>query len=371
VIDVSELYRQVVIEHLDIVLTGTFFFFIAAFVLLIILSFFQIILESHRKKIAVRKREYIDQINHYLFFDKNEIMVSSLHDYYALAEAIAELHNFVAKVERVKIFALVEALDLDYYLLERYKESFFSLKKKYLFMKLLFLYSPRLKTFYAESMQDEHSFDMVLYALFSYADLAEDKDDLKLILTTLEKNYEKGISLKFCEFIFSTAFQSASTSQIQCFLKEISTEEHTLTILKSIIEAIGDIKYVALKEEVVDFSVRYQHDSSFMASYIRALSKLGIKDCELIKEAYLNHDTVIRINLSKFALSLCPDSLQLLYLYMFDPNYYVRRNFFEAMKAEKITRQEILSLVQKRSPLKSSDPFFLDALNSFFPEVSK
>jgi len=370
VIDVSELYRQVVIEHLDIVLNGTFFFFIAAFVLLIILSFFQIILEGHRKKVEERKREYIDQINHYLFFDKNEIAVSSLHDHYALAEAVAELHNFVAKVERVKIFALVEALDLDQYLLKRYKKSYFSLKKKYLLMKLLFLHSPRLKAFYAESMQQEQSFDIMLYALLSYADLAEDQDDLKLILRMLEKNYEKGISLKFCEFIFSTAFKSASTVQIQIFLKETLRQEHSLPILKSVMEAIGDMKYVALKEEVTAFFVLYQRDSSFMASYIRVLSKLGLNDCELIKEAYLNQDTVIRINLSKYALSLCPGSLELLYLYMFDQNYYVRRNFFEAMKAEKITRQEILALVQKRSPLKRSDLFFLDALNSFFPEAT-
>ena len=238
-------------------------------------------------------------------------------------------------------------------------------------MKLLFLFSPRLKTFYAEAMQHEKNFEIMLYALFSYADLVEDKHDLKLILITLETNYEKGISLKFCEFIFSTAFQSAPTSQIQSFLKEILSEEHSLIILRSIIEAIGDMKYVALEKEVSEFFVLYQHNRSFMASYIRVLSKLGLKDCELIKEVYLAQDTVIRINLSKFALSLCPGSFELLYLYMFDKNYYVRRNFFEAMKVEKMTRQEILLFVQKHSPLKCNDHFFLDALNAFFPEVRR
>lgn len=368
-IDSRQLYQQLVVENLDIIVIGTTLFFAASILLLLFLSLFQIFIEYRRRKMGFKRHEYVQQINNYIFFNKNEIKVVTKNDNYALIDAIIELNNFISKGDRTKIFEIMETYDLEGFLLKRYNRSFWKLSKHFYLSKLLFISSPRLKSFYMQQIKQEQ-FDGMLYAIYSFAEHAQDHTDLLVMTQALEDNYDRGISLKFCEFVFTEAFRSTTTEEIKLFLETLYKEDHGLLLIKGIISAIGDMKYGVLKDDMDQFYKRHHNDKLFLVTYIRALYKMEIHDCKLIKTAYLNTDAVIRINLSKYALSLCPDALNDLYLYMFDQNYYVRRNFFEALKAEGITREEIELLVQKRSPKKHDDQFFLDALNAFFPKDS-
>jgi hypothetical protein len=369
VIDSSQIYQKIVLENLDFIVMGTALFFAASILLLLFLSLLQIFIESRRKKMEHRKKEYVQQINSYIFFGENVLQVQARDDYYALIDAIIELNNFISKHDREKLFEIMEQFDLEGFLLKRYKRSFWRLSKRFFLSKLLFISSPRLKTFYAEQTEQQN-FEGMLYAIYSFAEHAQDHQDLLLIMRVLDENYEKGISLKFCEFVFTEAFDTVSTEEVRRFLERLYLEGHSLLLLKGVISAIGDMSYSELREDIICFYERYREDNLFLVTYIRALYKMGVRDCRLIKEAYLHHDDVIRINLSKYALALCPDAMNDLYLYMFDPNYYVRRNFFEALKVQGVTREEIESIVALRSPTKQDDNFFLDALNAFFPKAA-
>jgi len=361
------MYQQVVVENLDFIVISTILFFVSAMLLLLVLSLIQIYIERRRKRMEIRRKEYVEQINSYIFFGHYEIVLTCRDDYYALADAIIELNNFISKEDRGRVFDTMEKYDLEGFLLKRYHRSVLTLSKRFFLSKLLFISSPRLKGFYLEQIQQQN-FEGMLYAIYSYAELSEDHEDLLRITEALSENYDRGISLKFCEFVFTEAFKSASTEEVKRFLGEIYERGYSLLLLKGIISAIGDMYYHELKEDILPFFARHKDDTLFLVTYIRTLHKLGAEDCGLIKEAYLHQEAVIRINLSKYALGLCPGSLEMLYLYMFDQNYYVRRNFFEALKAEGVSREEIESLVDKHAPNKAKDRFFLDALNAFFPK---
>lgn len=367
-ISIHQIYQQVIVEHLDFIVIGTMFFFTASILLLLFLSLLQLFIEARRNRIKRKEKAYIQQINSYIFLGKNEITLNSKDDHYALIDAIIELNHFISKQDRDKIIEIMAQFELEDFLLKHYKRSFFKLSKRFYLSKLLFISSPRLKTFYAQQMQ-QSNFEGMLYAINSFAEQVQDHHDLQLILNILEANYARGISLKFCEFVFTEAFHSAPTQEIKFFLEKLYTQEHSLLLLKGIISAIGDMNYIELKEDIDKFYIRYHDDKLFLVTYIRTLYKMSVENCSLVKDAYLQADPVIRINLSKYALALCPDAFHTLYLYMFDTNYYVRRNFFEALKVEGITREEIESIVLQRSPTKMDDRFFLDAINAFFPKA--
>ena len=362
-------YETLIISHLDVIFNATMIFFVLALVLLIILSFTQTIMEKLRLKMDAKKALFIEQVSHYLFFGENDLEVTSKYDYYALADAIIELNNFVSKADRKQIYDVIEMYDLDGFLLKRYKKSFLKVSRRFFYSKLLFVASPRLKGFYVEQLDQQKHFEMMLYALYSFSDLAEDEDDLVKIYTALQTHYDRGISLKFCEFVFTQAFESVPLENIRSFLLSLEKQTQETMLLKSIISAIGDMKYTALQSEIRRLYEGHKDDKLVFVTYLRALYKMEVHDCALVKEYYLEEAAVIRINLSKYALFLCPATFEDLYIYMFDKNYYVRRNFFESLKEIRVSREQIEAIVKARSPHKANDRFFLDALNSFYPKA--
>ncbi len=362
-------YEALIINHLDLIFDSTLVFFALALVVLIILSVTQIIMEKIHLKMDAKKSIFIEQVSQYLFFGENDLKVTSKYDYYALADAIIELNNFVCKADRKQIYALIEMYDLDYFLLKRYKKSFLKISRRFFYSKLLFVASPRLKGFYVEQLAQQKHFEMMLYALYSFSDLAEDEDDLVKIFVTLKSNYDRGISLKFCEFVFTQAFENVPLNEIRSFFLFLEKQTQETMLLKSIISAIGEMKYMALQNEIRKLYERHKDDKMVFVTYLRALYKMEAHDCALVKEYYLEEAAVIRINLSKYALFLCPATFEDLYIYMFDKNYYVRRNFFESLKEIKISREQIEAIVKVRSPHKANDRFFLDALNAFYPKA--
>ena len=363
------IYEALIISHLNLIFDSTLAFFALALVLLIILSFTQIIMEKVHVKMDAKKSIFVEQVSQYLFFGENRLEVTSKYDYYALSDAIIELNNFVCKADRKQIYALIEMYDLDYFLLKRYKKSFLKISRRFFYSKLLFVASPRLKGFYVEQLDQQKHFEMMLYALYSFSDLAEDRDDLIQIFTTLKTNYDRGISLKFCEFVFTQAFESVPIEEIRSFFLFLEKQTQETMLLKSIISAVGDMKYTALQNDIRKLYEGHKDDKLVFVTYLRALYKMEVHDCALIKAYYLEEAAIIRINLSKYALFLCPATFEQLYIYMFDKNYYVRRNFFESLKEIKISREQIEAIVKARSPHKAKDRFFLDALNAFYPKA--
>lgn len=356
-------------RNLPLVWDVTLFFLVSAVFLFFFFSALQFLTERRRRKVLKKKSAYITRVNEYVMFGRDNIDVKGKLDCYAMADAVAEVNNFLSPADRQKTAALLMAHDLDRCLLARYDKSRFSLRRKFLFSKMLFLFSPRLKPFFAKAMLGWKDIDLTEYAIYGFAMLAEDREDFERMTTALQAAYGKGISLKFSEFVYTQAFSGAARTEVAAYLLSVLRRDVSLAMVKSMVSAVGDLRDATYEPQLAALYERYRSDDQFVVTYIRALHKLGAEACVMIKLYYLSTNPVVRITCAKTGLDLCtPAVLKWLYIYFFDENYHVRKNLLEACRRHGIVRSEIVEIVAEHVPAKLEDPFFLDGLNAFYPE---
>jgi len=355
-------------DQLPLVWDVTVAFFLSAVVLLIVLSVSQYSIERRRFSVVLRKERYLPLISRYLETGRNDISVNGRLDYYALADALTETNSFLPIAQRSKTRELAMAMDVDTYLLRRHETSWSEVKKKFFFTKMLFLYSPRLKSFFKKMIAKHTDFEMMVYSVYGFAKLADTDEDLEHITEVLQGAYSRGISLKFSEFVYMQAFVDIAYRELEAFLNGALFRNAPMVMVRSVVAALGDTKkreYAPLLKSLFE---RYREDEQFVVTYIRSLHKIGAMECDVIRAYYNSPNTVTRIVCARTGLDLCGRSaLTFMYGYFFDENYYVRRNIFEMCKKHGIGRVEILDIVTRNAAGKIVDPFFLDSLNAFYP----
>lgn len=360
----AEVYSRM----LPLMWTITVVFFWISIILLIALSAAQVILERRRTIVETKRDLYIGKIHAMLYSRRIDLEVHDKLDYYALADAIAQINTLLMPDDRGRIYEIVAHTGLDTYLIERYQSSYLVVKKKFFFTKLLYIASPSLKSFFAQIMLEQNEFYMQEYALYGYASLAEDAADLHQISRGLEMIYALGVSLKFCEFVYREALGNLSAAVLESFAAQAGS--YDITILKSLVAAIGETRRSELEKGIRILYGYHPQDDMFVATFIRAMHEMECASCSLIREHYLSPNTVVRIVIAKVGLDVCgSDAVEFLYLYWFDANYYVRKNLFAACLHHGITHERILEIVTHKAPAKIDDHFFRDALTSYHLEV--
>ncbi|MHC3994682.1 hypothetical protein ACXWTF_07615 [Thiomicrolovo sp. ZZH C-3] len=355
-------------DRLPLVWDVTVVFFLSAVVLLIVLSVSQYSIERRRYSVLLRKEQYIPQINRYLETGQHDIAVNGRLDYYAFADALTEVNSLLPVTARSKTSELAMAMEVDTYLLNRHEKSWSEVKKKFFFTKMLFLYSPRLKSFFKRMIAKHAEFEMMVYSVYGFAKLAETAEDLEHITEVLQGAYRRGISLKFSEFVYMQAFVNIAYGELETFLNGALFREAPMVMVRSVVAALGDTKKREYAPLLTNLFERYREDEQLVITYIRSFHKIGAMECDVIRAYYRSPNTVTRIVCARTGLDLCGTSaLAFMYVYFFDENYYVRRNIFEMCKKHGISRVEILDIVTRKASGKILDPFFLDSLKAFYP----
>ncbi|WP_345969168.1 MULTISPECIES: hypothetical protein [Sulfurimonas] len=366
--NILQIWLTFLTDKLPLVWDVTVVFFLSAVVLLIVLSVSQYSIERRRHIVLLRKEQYVPQINRYLASGRNELAVNGRLDYYALADALTEVNSFLPVGERRKTRDLAMEMEVDTYLLHRYRTSWSEVKKKFFFTKMLFLYSPRLKSFFERMIQKHTEFEMMVYSVYGFAKLAETDEDLEHITDVLQGAYNRGISLKFSEFVYMQALVNVPYRELEIFLNGVLFRAAPMVMVRSVVAAMGDTKNPEYAPLLKRLFARYREDEQFVITYIRSFHKIGAMECDVIAAYYQSHAPVTRIVCSRTGLDLCGnEALSFLYVYFFDENYYVRRNIFETCKQHGIGRAEILEIVTRNAADKINDAFFLDGLNAFCP----
>jgi len=367
--DLLRLWQSFVSDNLSAVWDATLLFLLSAMILFVMLSAVQYYIERRRRSVFSRKEQYVSQLYAYIVLGRKEIAVNDAVDHFAFVDAVAEVSGSLSAADRKRLRDLTMALETDTYLLVRYLKSRMTLIRIFLFTKMLSLHSPRLKPFFEQMMKKRSSFDIMEYAVYGFAEYAQTQEDLEKITKALLAAYDRGISLKFSEFVYVQALKSMPYRELEAFLAEEWFRRVSMVMIRSIVAAMGDTKnevYVPLLNKLYRL---HRSDDSFVITYIRALHKIGASECDVIRKSYVSMNPVIRIVCAKTGLDLCKDTaLEFLYIYFFDENYYVRRNIFEMCEKHGISRRQIMETVMRKAPWKINDAFFIDSLKALYPQ---
>jgi len=349
-----------------------------AFLYLCIILFLLLIIirksfSSREKKLEREKNAYIKQFTLYLL-DENatdHFVLSKKTEIIAAAEALGEIIVLLDQEKADKAILLTEKLSIDTALITFYKKAFFTAHKVYYISLMTNLPTKRLHHFYESLLSEKDIFPVIKkQALYGFTTLVSSQKDLERIWLWLKTITETDtISLKFSEFIAKSAMENSQKEYLLDFFASFVTPNKSISASLSFIAAAGDTKFSFLQENLLQMHTDITDTNSMLnTNILRALQKMQTKSCKVVNDLYLSFDTVTKITLARVGLDLCPcHGFEKLYIYLFDKNYYVRRNIGLSLIKHKIDREKIIDWVSQKAPSKMNDLYFNDFLS--LPEL--
>jgi len=344
---------------IDLFIEITMLFFMIALFLFVAISLLQIHLERKRRVIEAKKLDFIDRINLSLFDHTVLVEAKSNDDKIALADAILEVNNFMAKEDSHTIINSIEKNQLAIFLCDRYQKSYFTFQKIFYFNKMIHLRYPPYKSFFFKKMKNRH-FSKQREALYGFASLCTRQKDLEIIASVMTNRIKyRGVSYLFGRFIFEEAFKHVSPNEIEQFVKTLNQYNHITA--KSILQAIADMKTTQLQHCIIDIYKHYQNNEDFIIRTIKILSQSKYPYCQVIKNSYLHGSKPVRLACAQHAFELCGKSaLDFIYFYFLDKDDTIRKTILVSAKAVGLKHTDILDTINK----KIQDPFLIATLRT-------
>lgn len=354
--------------------TGIIYFFLytSIFFVFLLWVFKKVVLYTE-KKLNEKKNDYIETFSAFFFGFETEIAISSDRDLTAASLAMGELIGFLDHAEKKKAIDMAQSYALDMFLKKKYEKSFFIFHKIFYLILLVKLNSDRMKPFFIALLEDQRMpYSLKRHALLGLSVLTETVEDLQRIKYYLQQAYEKYYaSLKLCEHIAGSAIHSCKKSIVVEFFEDISSlEEERSESVRFFLAGAAYEEFIYLKNTLIEIQNQYDEDTTLNVTVLRSLHKMGVKECALVESLWLTSDTITKITLARIGLTLCPSiDMRKIIAYIFDANYYVRRNIFRSIKEASISRVQIIREIERIMPEKLNDPLFLAFMKSYSTEM--
>jgi len=263
--------------------------------------------------------------------------------------------------EAEQCLAVIRKEKLDLSLVTLFRQSYSTAVKLYAISHAPTFRSRRLKPFFQLTLNGKYPFEIKGHAAYGYALLSQDAGDLILLWYAIGQLVEKErCSLKFGEFLARTAMEQVPGEEADDFFRDFLLKQPIEEATLAYIGAVGAEHFRPLQGSLLWLHRRFPSHSRLNTYILRALSLMGVRDCEIILALYRSDSPIVRITIAKVWHDLCPDlELGRLLPYFMDPNFYVARNMIDSLRDNTEGKQRMIRMVMD---VHTVDPLLLHRL---------
>ena len=211
------------------------------------------------------------------------------------------------------------------------------------------LYSYRLKSFYRLVLEGKYRFEIKEHAAYAYALVSETSEDLVYLWGVIDRLLEEEhCSLKFGEFLARLAFERVPQDERQSFFYTfVYNQEAVNNVTMVYVSALGDKQFRAMHESLLWLYGRHPLHALLSVNILRALSKMGVRECDMVHDLYPSNVSLVRIVVANYWYTLCPDfDRKLLLPYLVEEDFKIMRYTIESLKASGAEKDRIVRLLE-------------------------
>lgn len=307
-------------------------------------SYAQSLHETKKEAYKAQLREGVGfQINFARSLQSRIVFVAAVN---AIGEMIEEAES---EREKEYYFDLVRKERLDIGLKTIFLQSWTMSVRLYAISHAARLYSYRLKSFYRLILEGKYRFEIKEHAAYAYALVSETGEDLVYLWGVIDRLLEQEYcSLKFGEFLARLALERVSEAERRSFFYTfIYNQESVRNATLVYVSALGDRQFRTMHDSLLWLYGRHPLHALLSVNILRTLSKMGVRECDMVHDLYLSNVTLIRIVIANYWYTLCPDfDRRLLLPYLVDADFKIMRYMIESLKAAGAEKDRMIRLLK-------------------------